>query len=290
MKTLRIFFSAAFLAVSGTGILFTGCQDPIDLTLPDGEIRLIVNGSVGDNQSVYADLSWSVNYLSETANPSVENALVILYENGLPVDTLHHVGKGHYDGDFIGSYAQSYHAAVTLPQNGDLPYGTWRSAPEAMGRCQTIDSIYSAFVPRAPFVREGYYVYAHWTEIAGSGDYYRAKIWRNDTLENAPFNLSVFDDGFLDGRANNGLDLPAIEVAGPDTVGVTYTLEIGSIPLGLFSYLQLLREQTLQVGGLFDAPPAPIVGNIYRDGNPDDFALGYFYASARRQAALTITP
>jgi hypothetical protein len=266
------------------------CQDPIDLTLPDGQTRLIVNGSVSDNQPVYADLSWSVNYLSEDPNPAVENATVVLFENGLPVDTLVHVLDGHYEGDFIGSYAQSYHVSVTLPETGDLPFGTWQSSPEAMGRCNPFDSIYSAFVPRAPFVREGYYVYAHWTELAGIGDHYRARLWRNDTLENAPFNIQVFDDGFLDGRSNNDIDLPAIEVAGPDAIGVTYTIEIASIPMGLYSYLQLLREQTLQVGGLFDPPPAPIIGNIFREGDPEDFAIGYFYASARRQSSITITP
>jgi len=126
------------------------CQDPIDLTLPDGQTRLIVNGSVSDNQPVYADLSWSVNYLSEASNPAVENATVVLYENGLPVDTLVHVLDGHYEGDFVGSYAQSYHVSVTLPETGDLPFGTWQSSPEAMGRCNPFDSIYSAFVPRAP--------------------------------------------------------------------------------------------------------------------------------------------
>lgn len=264
------------------------CQDPIELTLPDGETRLIVNGSVGDSTRVYADLSWSVNYLSEGQNPSVENATVILYENGLAVDTLSHLSGGHYEGDYRGALAQSYYIQVQVPENGELPSGTWRSSGEALGRCNPFDSVYNRFVPRAPFVREGYYVYAHWTESAGFGDYYRARIWRNDTLENAPFNLQVFDDGFLDGRSNNDIDLPAIEVAGPDEIGVTYTLEIGSIPLGLFSYLQLLREQTLQVGGLFDPPPAPIIGNIYREGDQEDFALGYFYPSARRKISWTI--
>jgi hypothetical protein len=258
--------------------------------LPDGETRLIVNGSVGDSTPVYADLSWSVNYLSEDPNPAVEDATVVLFENGLPVDTLVHIAGGHYAGQFRATYAQSYHIQVQIAENGTLPFGTWRSAPEALGRCNPFDSVYSAFVPRAPFVREGYYVYAHWSEAPGPGDTYRARVWRNDTLENAPFNLQVFDDGFLDGRSNNGIDLPEIEVAGPDSVGVTYTLEIGSIPLGLYSYLQLLREQTLQVGGLFDAPPAPIVGNIYREGAPEDYALGYFYPSARRKVSWTITP
>ena len=286
MRTPR----SLFLWTAAASLAWVSCQDPIDLTLPDSETRLIVNGSVGDSTPVYADLSWSVNYLSEDPNPAVEDATVVLFEDGLPVDTLVHIAAGHYAGQFRATYAQSYHIQVQIAENGDLPFGTWRSAPEALGRCNPFDSVYSAFVPRAPFVREGYYVYAHWSEAPGPGDTYRTRVWRNDTLENAPFNLQVFDDGFLDGRSNNGIDLPEIEVAGPDSVGVTYTLEIGSIPLGLFSYLRLLREQTLQVGGLFDPPPAPIVGNIYREGAPEDYALGYFYPSARRQVSWTITP
>ena len=60
MRTPR----SLFLWTAAASLAWVSCQDPIDLTLPDGETRLIVNGSVGDSTPVYADFSWSVNYLS----------------------------------------------------------------------------------------------------------------------------------------------------------------------------------------------------------------------------------
>ena len=54
--------------------LFSSCQDEIDITLPEGQKRLILNGSVLDNDLPSADLSWSINYLAEEENPPVLNA------------------------------------------------------------------------------------------------------------------------------------------------------------------------------------------------------------------------
>ena len=59
--------------------LFSSCQDEISITLPDGQKRLIVNGSVLDNALPSADLSWSINYLAEEENPPVLNASIFVF-------------------------------------------------------------------------------------------------------------------------------------------------------------------------------------------------------------------
>lgn len=279
-----------FILFSSAALTLASCQDIIDVELPAGETRLIVNGRVTDRDSARVDVKWSVPYLNTEPNEPVTNALVVLFENEVAVDTLIHRSNGRYLSDFQGEVGRSYRVAVTVPEREGYPSGTWTSATEALNRCNDADSIYSEFLPRAPFQREGRYVFIHWSEAPGRGDHYRVRVFRNDTLQNQTFDLTVFNDDFNDGFVfPTPPSIPPIQIAGPDSVGVKYKVELGSISMGLYSYLNLLREQTLQVGGLFDPPPAPIVGNIYREGNENEYALGYFYASAIRTAEVTIS-
>ena len=279
--------------------LFSSCQDEINITLPDGQKRLIINGSVLDNDLPSADLSWSINYLAEDENPPVLNASIFVYEDDILWDSLVHTDLGHYEGSKLGEIGRNYSIEVSIPESTDNPSGVWKSQNEKLNRNNPMDSIYSVYLPPAVFQREGYYVYVHWTEPSGIGDCYRFKQWKNDTLENAPFNLQVTEDQFFDGRSFNDIDLDALNVAGPersrdstleDQVGMKYSYEISSISLSHHDYINLIQEQTLQVGGLFDPPAAPIVGNIYRGDDTEDFALGYFYASAPRKLDIIITP
>ncbi len=271
-------------------VALASCQDIIEVELPEGETRLIVNGRVTDRDSARVDVTWSVPYLNTNPNEPVTNALVVVFEDGLAVDTLPHVANGRYQSDFQGELGRSYRVAVTVPEREGYPSGTWISAAESLNRCNDADSIYSQYLPRAPFQQEGRYVFLHWSEAPGKGDHYRVRIFRNDTLQNQTFDLTVFNDDFNDGFVfPTPPSIPAIQIAGPDSVGVRYKVELGSISMGLFGYLNLLREQTLQVGGLFDPPPAPIIGNIHREGDENDYALGYFYASAIRTAEVTIS-
>lgn len=283
MRRLAFFTAASAIAL-------TSCQDIIEVELPEGETRLIVNGRVTDGDSARVDVKWSVPYLNTDPNEPVINALVVLLEDEVAVDTLIHRSNGRYLSNFQGEVGRSYRVVVTVPEREGYPSGTWTSATEALNRCNDADSIYSQYLPRAPFQQEGRYVFIHWSEAPGRGDHYRVRIFRNDTLQNQTFDLTVFNDDFNDGFVfPTPPSIPPIQIAGPDSVGVKYKVELGSISMGLFSYLNLLREQTLQVGGLFDPPPAPIVGNIYREGNENEYALGYFYASAIRTAEVTIS-
>ncbi len=283
MRRLAFFTAASAIAL-------TSCQDIIEVELPEGETRLIVNGRVADGDSARVDVKWSVPYLNTDPNEPVTNALVVLLEDEVAVDTLIHRSNGRYLSNFQGEVGRSYRVVVTVPEREGYPSGTWTSATEALNRCNDADSIYSQYLPRAPFQQEGRYVFIHWSEAPGRGDHYRVRIFRNDTLQNQTFDLTVFNDDFNDGFVfPTPPSIPPIQIAGPDSVGVKYKVELGSISMGLFSYLNLLREQTLQVGGLFDPPPAPIVGNIYREGNENEYALGYFYASAIRTAEVTIS-
>lgn len=272
----------------GAVSILASCQDPIDLELPEGTRRPIVNARITNEDVVSAEVLWSASYLTQIPNEPVSDAVLVLLEDGVAVDTLKSVvgTPGKYQGVRKGELGRSYRLRFWMP--GDAK--PWISGPETVRRCPTIDSIYSVKKPREPFVLPGRYSSIEFTEPAGRGDQYRFKVWRNDTLQNLPFNLTFFDDQFNDGISFNNNPFPAIEFAGPDSVGVKYQVEISSISRGFFDFLNLLRQTTLQVGTPFDAAPALVVGNLWREENPDEFALGYFYASSVSRASVVIQP
>jgi hypothetical protein len=285
MKSLpHIFLFTLFIAL-------VGCQDVIDIDIPEGEKRVIINGRVTDTLPVHVQVMATVNYLSSASNPGMSNCIVTLFEDGTEIaqllenDTL----PGYYEHPFRGTEGKYYHVEVTFPEGH--PYfanSTWVSSPELMSRVPEADSTYAKYQPRQPFIEEGFYAYVMFTEPTGLGDYYRQRLWKNDSLYASPFDLTFFNDEFIDGRSFNDIDLPAVTIAGPADTGDVFIAELSSISREGYRFLELLQQQTVQVGSTFDPPPAPIFGNIVNKDNPNQLGLGYFYASKLTFAVVEI--
>jgi len=58
-----------------------------------------------------------------------------------------------------------------------------------------------------------------------------------------------------------------------------FTTYQSSITKDAYDYWRKVNIVANQVGTIFDTPPAAIVGNIVREGNPNERALGYFQAT-----------
>lgn len=258
------------------------CQDVIDIQLEEGEKRIIINGRVTDSLPVEVSIYTTANYLSQVENPRISMAIVRLYENGILVANLaeNDTMPGFYQDPFVGSEGNSYTIEVLIPEgHQNFPGTRWISNPELMRRIAPSDSGYSKFVPAAPFVDEGYYAFVFFTEPSGTGDNYRQRLWKNDTLYDTQFDLVFFNDDFIDGRSFDDIDLPAVQISGASKVGDVYKTELSSITPEGFRFLELLQQQTVQVGSTFDPPPAPIFGNIVNADDPNRLGLGYFFAS-----------
>lgn len=269
-------------------IALSSCQEEIVLELPDESPVLIINGRIGDTLGSQVQVFTSAPYYS-TEIPAVSEASVILFENGIRVDSLVEVdtANGYYVGNFNGSVGNVYHIEVSIRDSNDAyQAGTWVSMPETLKRCPPIDSLYSRYQERQPLQPEGYYLFADFREPQGVGDFYRVRVWRNDSLQNDPIDIQNLSDELFDGVNFSGNF--ALNIDGPKPVGTTYKLELSSITENHSNFIALLQQQTAQVGFIFDAPPALIIGNMHEKGNPDNYVLGYFNASRLRYAEAEI--
>lgn len=281
MKKLFLFPVLALTLIS--------CQEVVTLDLPEETPQLIVNGRISDTIPTEVQVFSSAPYF-EGSVPGISDVSVLLFENNVRVDSLVESDTlpGYYYGTFRGDVGNNYHIEVQIADNNPLfTSGTWVSKKELLKRCPPIDSFYSEYRRAQPFQPEGYYVAAHFKEPNGVGDFYRIRAWRNDSLQNNPFDIAFFSDEFSDGLNFNNNPIPALTVDGPRPVGTTYRIELSGITPDYFDFLAILQQQTVQVGSTFDPPPAAIIGNIHRKGDPTDYALGYFN-SAKLSYAETV--
>jgi hypothetical protein len=109
-------------------------------------------------------------------------------------------------------------------------------------------------------------------EQAGLGDFYRFKLYKNDTLQYKPENLIVVQDKFVDGNYIKEVELHNKPFRKGDRIRVENWAITGE---AYQYYIEMLAQ--VNNGGMFANPPANIRTNIVTL-NPDKArrAVGFF--------------
>lgn len=276
-------------------LAFLSCQDVIDIETPDRAVSLVVEGKVTNTMGTTAKVSLTASYFNQGATPVVNDANVQLLENGAVVSVLSRdTIDGGYRSAFNGVVGNDYEIRVEVPNNSSSGFraSTWQSKPERLSRVFDLDSFNIRTLNRTttPNVfEEGDYALVYFQEPEGRGDYYRWRIWENDSLFTQT--LFTFDDEFIDGGYFGGAFLPGFVYFGAiNEPGDSLGIEVTSISKEYSTFLNLIGEQSFQVGGPFAAPPAAVIGNIYNVDDPDEFGFGYFIASAVSSGGITYRP
>ena len=271
-------------------LTLAACQDVVDIDLPDSSPLLVVEGRITNRDSVGVRVTTTAPYFSQARTPRIDGATVRLIEDGVEVGTLAEDSAGFYRLDYLGVPGRKYKIRVEIPDGHPLiPGGTFESITEELRPVPPIDSIYAEFIEDEPPFDDGWYPFYMFTDLPGVGDRYRFKEWRNDTAMVNPGDIAIFQDQFWDGRSFDNVDLPAVRFTGsPKPQGTKYRIELSSISLRFFDYLNLLVSQTAQVGGTFDPPPAPLIGNMRSTDEPDRLVLGFFHASSISTAEVVL--
>ncbi len=180
-----------------SALLFASCTKVIDVDLNDASPMIVVDASVNsyDNvlytdQNVWVKVSWSSSYFeNNTPTPIDDASLAVINANGDRFDLVHNTSGGYY---------------ASIP--ADKRSNEWKlegliEGKEFKSNTQipnyvAIDSILAAKLPFGP-PKDGLTPIVFFTDIAGEENYYRMKIWINDTLQNKLY--ITRDDGF-DGK------------------------------------------------------------------------------------------
>ncbi len=260
-------------------LIFTSCEDVIDVDVPEGEPRLVVDASFEfylDETPVDVEggikLTLSAPFFDETL-PTVSNATVFVT---------------NLSDNSIVNFEETAEPGLYLPENGIIIIPDFATQYEltVIYENETYKATTELF-PTVPidnieqgdgtlFDGDETEIIISFTDDGARDDFY---------LFDFDFNLlEVSEDRFYQGEAFNFSYFYEDMVAGRDI-----TIKILGIDKQYFNYASLLIEQSDQDGGgPFQTPPALLRGNVINTTNPDNYALGYFNLSEANRFEFTI--
>ncbi len=98
------------------------CTKEIDLEFPTAESQIVVNGIINPDSIIKINLTKSLPLATTSNFPFVNNAIVIIKENGILIDTLSYQNKGNYILDYNPKVGEIYRLEVQVPDYKPL-YG-----------------------------------------------------------------------------------------------------------------------------------------------------------------------
>lgn len=267
------------LLVAGLAMALSSCEDVIDVNLDKGETLLVVDGWITTKPAPYTiRLTNTAPYFTNAPAPKVSGATVVITDSEGVTDTLKESEPGVYVTRKIqGKVGNSY--VLTVKTNGEE-----YTAQTQIKRVPPIDSLTAKFQKESPFFEtDGYYVYYNGPEPEGVGDYYRFKIFQNDTLLDKPENLLFAEDKLVDGNYIGELQMNDVGFRKGDKIrGETWTITEDAYQY----YVEL--ELQISNGGLFSNPPANVRTNV-RNKNPKGRkAVGWFGGAGVSSREITI--
>ena len=257
-----------------------GCQE--DIVTPKGPARLVVEGWVTDQEGPFqVSLSETADFGARGSTPRVTGAQVSIEDdqgNNYLLDQ--EVEPGFYQTNFdslAGVVDRSYRLQIMTP-DGEQYASSW----ELLSPVPPIDTLTTPFNPfiggLTTFNPFSLSIFVNYTDPLGKGNFYRWKIYDDTVLFSGPKSLLLADDRIEDGNRRS-LELNFI-VNVNDPPRIMIRVEQMSLSEGAYDFLSLLKSQILDLGEPFGVAPAPILGNIFNQNDPDQMILGYFGASS----------
>lgn len=260
-------------------LVLTGCEDVIDVDLDEGESQFVVDGYVTDQPGPYTvTLSKTAAYFTNASTPRISGATVTIADSEGNTELLTETTPGNYvTSSLQGKIGNKY--VLTVKVEGE----EFRAETE-IKRIPEIDSLGQTFKDESTGWDEGFYVLYYGPEFPGPGDYYRFKIYRNDTLMNRPEDLLVRSDEFVEGSYINGPEMNNDPFKPGDKVRV----ENCSLTQDNYYFYNELFTQ-VNNGGIFANPPANVRTNIVNvNASSKKKAVGYFGGMAIRSKEMII--
>lgn len=269
--------SVLFLLLSV--LVLSGCRELVEVELLDQKPQLVVEAEITDTSGPhFVKLSLTQDYFSDEALPPADNAIVTIRDNKGQEETLIQTEPGLYvTQDLEGITGRTY--TLSIEREGEK-YESKGSLPEEA----VIDSLeYRYFPASPPLLEEGYYVIAYGSLPENRNNFFRFKVFENDSLYNGRSDLFVQSDEFLGNTQSISLRFPY-----PFREGDKVRIEMYTISEEMYQYYIELITLLFNDGGLFSPPPQNPVSNIRNLTNPANPPLGYFQVASITKGSLLI--
>ncbi|WP_134149952.1 DUF4249 domain-containing protein [Flavobacterium sp. 270] len=245
-------------------MLFSSCEDVVNLDLETGEVKIVVDaeiiwkkGTTGNEQVI--KISKTAPYYNNTV-PKVSGAQVRIENTTGDVFTFNETEPGTYvctnfvpviNMDYmlyVQAEGQSFKASEKLTSVTPIDKVEQKMVPDFGGE----DVIELTFYYKDPADQVNYYLTDYKSEFLLFPEY--------ELTDDDLFNGNVVSTRFSDED----------KMKPGNTVVITHR----GISKNFYNYMNLILE--VYGGSPFSIPPGNIRGNIVNTNNPNNFALGYF--------------
>ncbi|WP_041258260.1 DUF4249 domain-containing protein [Fibrella aestuarina] len=279
---------------------------------------LIVDGYITDQLGPHqVTLTYTADYTNTAVNFIVSGATVYVTDDQGNRQSFSDLGRGVYrtPATFKGQPGRTYKLTVILPDGR-----RYESQPETIRPVPAIDNIYATYTQKSvgntATFDKGFDVYLDTTDPATTGDYYRwvwthyefldfcevrsrfvgstavensysccQKCWDIIRCTGANCNNAISDEA-INGKAISGQFI----MRAPFSSLTSYYLEIEqlSISRDAYIYYKSIENLTQNNGGIFDAAPSSLRGNMVSVSDPGETVFGYFSASGAQKVPYRV--
>ncbi|MCX8492124.1 MAG: DUF4249 domain-containing protein [Cyclobacteriaceae bacterium] len=264
------------------------CETQINPVLEKADALLVVDAWVNNKPgSQVIILTKTQPYFDSSLPPAVSGATVSVVDNAGKVFAFNEnpAAKGRYvwkpvGNERLGVTGTSY--TLTIQAEGEV-----YEANSKMGRAPKIDTLIITKNESEQINRDLYSAEFIARDFLGVGDTYWIQATINGALLNGPFDINIaYDAGRSAGSKIDGLIFIRPIRRGIKSsfqLGDSLYLELNSITVQAFNYLEEVRIQTERAGGfseLFARPLSNVPTNIVNRNKNGKKALGFFNVAA----------
>ena len=251
-------------------MLLLGCEKVIDVDLNEANPEVVIEANL-TNSTNFAEvkLTKTGSYFGDSPIENITGAEVIIENEFGSSFILNEVEEGLYRSDKI-----SFQPEITYNLLVDVETEKYESSSK-LNPAVLIDSLTYYYDEGFAFLDPGYIVKIYFIDPPEVNNYYRIKVFENDTLKNESEDLIIFDDRLIDGQALE-VNLRGVIFDVDDTVSI----QLISLDEGAYEYFHTFQELINVNPG--SAAPANPTSNI------SNGALGYFSAWSADEETVII--
>lgn len=257
-------------------LLFMSCTEVIDVDVPNGGARLVVEASInwekgtsGNNQVV--KLSTSTAYFSKEQNvPAIGAEVSVIKDNDGTKFTFTDQNNGSYiTTNFIPEIGTSYTLQINYK-------GQNYEAKETLVGFTKISTV----LQEDAFQDDEYRVRVLFDDMPNEDNFYMGEFTQANLKVPT---LRPISDSFIDGNQAFVLYFDEKNIS-----GAKIDIKVLGISEPYYYYIQQLVSQAADSGGPFQSIPAMVTGNCKNINNSDEQVLGYFRLSQFEKTSYTI--
>ena len=248
-----------------------GCQELVELDLPEHPPQLVVEAELTNTKGPhFVRLSLSRDYFSEEELPPAREAIVKISDDEGKEYNLFEAEPGLYAlQELKGVIGRTY--TLHIEWNNNIYQGSGTLLEEAV-----IDSLNYRYFEKNPIFREGYYLFFFGTLPPDRDNYFRIKVYKNDSLYNNRSDILVQSDELLPNQDR----VENLRLTYPFKLSDTVRLEMYTLNQDMYQYYLEFITLLYNDGGLFSPPPQNPASNIHNITNPNNPPLGYFQVAS----------